>query len=203
MLVFFTAKLHVVNFHSFFNFLISSGIALKSREQRTSSPPCARSVEYFLHPVTVQSIVPPRRKNNKHTQDSFRGECPMIVPSFFNSHSILIGSVFRLSFSDQCLSNHHRPYFFINVVTSNITVPFKKLFHGSYPPSSRLNALPLLVYRLHMSVPSESRLRNMQCCKIFVPNIFVGCWPSKKFQYENFIQWKFSNLQNMLEKMYL
>ena len=28
-------------------------IALKSREQGTSSPPCARSAEYFLRPVTL------------------------------------------------------------------------------------------------------------------------------------------------------
>jgi len=35
----------------------SISIALKSREQGTSSPPCARSAEYFLHPATVHSIV--------------------------------------------------------------------------------------------------------------------------------------------------
>ena len=26
--------------------------------------------------------VPPRRRNSEHTRDSFRGKCPMIVPSF-------------------------------------------------------------------------------------------------------------------------
>ena len=35
----------------------SISVALKSREQRTLSPPCARSAEYFLRPVTVHSIV--------------------------------------------------------------------------------------------------------------------------------------------------
>ena len=35
----------------------SISVALKSREQRTLSPPCARSAEYFLHPVTAHSIV--------------------------------------------------------------------------------------------------------------------------------------------------
>ena len=35
----------------------SISVALKSREQGTSSPPCARSAEYFLRPVTVHSIV--------------------------------------------------------------------------------------------------------------------------------------------------
>ena len=35
----------------------SRSVPLKSREQGTSSPPYARSAEYFLHPVTVHSIV--------------------------------------------------------------------------------------------------------------------------------------------------
>ena len=35
----------------------SIGVALKSREQRTLSLPCARSAEYFLRPVTVYFIV--------------------------------------------------------------------------------------------------------------------------------------------------
>ena len=42
-----------------------------------------RSMEYLLAPVTVQDIVPPRRKKNEHTPDNLRGECPMIVPGFF------------------------------------------------------------------------------------------------------------------------
>jgi len=46
-----------------------------------------RSMEY-LPPVTVQDIVPPRRKKNEHTRDNHRGKCPMIVPVFFYSHGI-------------------------------------------------------------------------------------------------------------------
>ena len=42
-----------------------------------------RSMEYLLPPVTVQDIVPPRRKKNEHTPDNLRGKCPMIVPVFF------------------------------------------------------------------------------------------------------------------------
>ena len=34
----------------------SISVALKNRGQGTSSPPCARSAEYFLRPVTVHSI---------------------------------------------------------------------------------------------------------------------------------------------------
>ena len=31
-------------------------------------------------PVTVHSVVPPRRKNSEHTHDTFRAKCPMILP---------------------------------------------------------------------------------------------------------------------------
>ena len=57
----------------------SISVALKSRAHGTSSPPCARSAEYFLCPVTVT----PHCKNCEHTRYTFRGRCPMIVPSFF------------------------------------------------------------------------------------------------------------------------
>ena len=63
----------------------SISIALKEREQGTLCPPCARSAEYFLHPVTVHSVVTHHRKNSEHTRDTFRGKCPMIVPSFFTA----------------------------------------------------------------------------------------------------------------------
>ena len=33
-----------------------------------------RSVEYLLPQVTVQDIVPPRRKKNEHTRDNLRGK---------------------------------------------------------------------------------------------------------------------------------
>jgi len=42
-----------------------------------------RSLEYLLSPVTVQDIVPPRHKKNKHTPDNLCGKCPMIFPFFF------------------------------------------------------------------------------------------------------------------------
>ena len=46
-------------------------------------------MEYLLPPVTVQDIVPPRRKKNEYTPDNLRGECPMIFPFFFSySHGI-------------------------------------------------------------------------------------------------------------------
>ena len=42
-----------------------------------------RSLEYPLPPVTVQDIVPPRRKKNERTPDNLCGKCPMTVPFFF------------------------------------------------------------------------------------------------------------------------
>ena len=46
------------------------------------------SMEYLLPPLTLQDIVPPRRKKNEHTPDNLRGKCPMIVPVFFYGHGI-------------------------------------------------------------------------------------------------------------------
>ena len=40
----------------------SISVALKSREQRTLSPPCARSAEYFLRPVTVVATSPSQKQ---------------------------------------------------------------------------------------------------------------------------------------------
>ena len=40
-------------------------------------------MEYLLPPVTLQDIVPRRRKKNEHTPDNLRGKCPMIVPVFY------------------------------------------------------------------------------------------------------------------------
>jgi len=42
-------------------------------------------MEYLLPQVTVQDIVPPRRKKNEHTPDNLRGKCPMIVSVFLQS----------------------------------------------------------------------------------------------------------------------
>ena len=42
----------------------------------------------LLPSVTIQDIVPPRRKKNEHTPHNLRGKCPMIVPVFCYSHGI-------------------------------------------------------------------------------------------------------------------
>ena len=89
----------------------SINIALKGREQGTLCPPCARSAEYFLRPVTVRSIVPYRRKNSEHTRDTFRGKCPMIVPSFSQPQRI-DRNRFRGLFRTPTTLQPPPPYFF-------------------------------------------------------------------------------------------
>ena len=72
------------------------------------------------------NCVLPRHKNSEHTRNSFRGKCPIIVPSFFTA------TAYRLEdFSHTNASNRCRPYFFIYVVAAN-TILFVKHFHGSY-----------------------------------------------------------------------
>ena len=68
----------------FLNLRVSWALPWKEESGKvegTSSLPCARSAEYFLCPVTVHSIVPPRRKRvNTPGICTFWGKCPMIVP---------------------------------------------------------------------------------------------------------------------------
>ena len=69
----------------------SLNVALKS-QQGTSSPPCVRSAEYFLHPVTVHSLVPPRHKNSKHTRHLFSPWqllSPYVLPDFTSALACL------------------------------------------------------------------------------------------------------------------
>jgi len=84
-------------------------------------------MEYLLPPVTVQDIVPPRRKKNEDTPDNFRGKCPMIVPAFFYSHGIDLSTlnVVRLiHFSSSCLS-----HLFIYILATNATIS-SELLHA-------------------------------------------------------------------------
>ena len=62
-------------------------VALKSREQETSSPPCARSAEYFLRPVTVHSIVPPRPMNSASATEVVHFSTTRNLPMFKASES--------------------------------------------------------------------------------------------------------------------
>ena len=76
-------------FQIFFSFNISFGVTLNRSEHGTSRPPCGRSAEYLLWPVTVQVILPLRRRNSEHTLVIFIGKCPTIVPSLFTATAFL------------------------------------------------------------------------------------------------------------------
>ena len=53
-----------------FSFLISSCLPLKINLQRIPDPPCNKSKDYLLPPITTQSIVPFFNKNNNKICDS-------------------------------------------------------------------------------------------------------------------------------------
>ena len=97
----------------------SISVALKSREQGTSSPPCAKSAEYFLRPVTVHSIVATSPLQKQRTHPQYLSRQMSYDSSFFHSYSVSIGSVFGLSLAHQQLSNRRLSYFFIYMVASN------------------------------------------------------------------------------------
>ena len=123
----------------------SISIALKSRDPGTSNLPCARSAEYFLHPVTVL----PRRKNCEHIHDTFRGKCPMKVPSFF------VATVYRLeAFSDSLSHTNDSP-------TADIhgSLEYSNSFRKTLPwqllspyVSSPCSSLPLLTTKADYAI---------------------------------------------------
>ena len=97
-----------------------------------------RSMEYLLPPVTVQDIVPPRRKKNEHTPDNLRGTCPMIVP-FFYKHGIDLATlhVVRLihSSTSPAAASHIS---FTYMLAANATIASellhaRSLTHGQIP----------------------------------------------------------------------
>ena len=94
-------------------------VALQWGEQGTSSLPCAKSAEYFLHPVTVNFIVTTSPSQKQRTHPRYLSRQMSYDSSFFHSYSVSIGNIFGLSLAHQRLSNCHLPYFFIYVVASN------------------------------------------------------------------------------------
>ena len=116
----------------------SISVALKSRVHGTSNPPCARSAEYFLHPVTVHSIVPLRCKNSEHTPRYLSRQ--MSHDSYFLFHGS-IGNVFGLSFAQRRLFSRGLPYFFIYVIGLNTTI---HLENSSIAVTFSIRFFPLL-----------------------------------------------------------
>ena len=82
----------VSNLNKFFTFLMSALGPIKTKSQGISSPPCSRSVEYLLLPVTTQDIFPPLLKKENKALKPFLASDPL--EALFYCHCISIKSVF-------------------------------------------------------------------------------------------------------------
>ena len=103
---------------------------LKSREQGTSSLPCARSAEYFLHPVTVHSFYSTSPwQNSEHTRDSFRGKC-LFLP--FSQPQCINRKRFWTLFCTPTPLQLPPPILHYIRGSLEYNNSFQKLFHGSY-----------------------------------------------------------------------
>ena len=98
----------------------SISIALKSREQGTSSPPCARQLNISC--TLLHCIVPLHRKISEHTRDTFRGKCCMIV--LFSQPQSINRKRFQALFRTPRTLKLPLAIFFVCVVASNTTIPF-------------------------------------------------------------------------------
>ena len=149
----------------------SISVALKSREQGTLSLPCARSAEYFLCPDTVNSIVPPRHKNSKHTRRYLSRQMSYNSSSFtatvYRSEAFS-GSLSHTNDSPTANIRGSLKYVYSNFFRK--TLPWQLL---SQYVSSPCSSLPLLMCTCHTKA---NYVITMLCCKIF-----VGHRPYKKF----------------------
>ena len=102
---------------------------------------------------------------------------PLIVP-FSQPQHIYRKCCFGLSFAHQQLSNCCLPFFFIYVVASNTTFPFKKLFHGSYflrtflPPALAMYTIIYKGYLVNFLLKRKRFRRTSTLRKIFNTKIF-------------------------------
>ena len=103
-------------------------IALKSREQRTSSPPCARSDDDSCY-CTFYST---SSSQEQQTHPWYLSRQMSYDSSFFTATALSNRSVFGLSFARQRLSNCRLPYFFYMRGSLKYNYSFRKLFHGSF-----------------------------------------------------------------------
>ena len=102
-------------------FFTDFALPLKSNLHGISRPPCGRSTECRLLPVTSQHMLPPLLKKSEQTLKKFLGKCPIIVPFFVTAtvwrSLVLVGSLALQNFSNNCY-----PDVSIDVVASNTTV---------------------------------------------------------------------------------
>ena len=110
----------------------SVSIALKSRQQRTSSPPSGRSAEYSLCPVpsycTFYSTYPLQKQwtHPWHLSSQVSYDSSFLTATVYRSEAFS-GSLLYTNDSPTTA-----PILLIYVVASSATIPFEKLFHGSY-----------------------------------------------------------------------
>ena len=94
-----------------FSFLISSCLPLKINLQRIPDPPCSKSKDYLLPPITTQSIVPFFNKNNDNFCDSCsQWYCSLKLP------------LQQLPFANEMFINFCSPYVLIDLITTNTSV---------------------------------------------------------------------------------
>ena len=77
-----------LGFTIFFSFATSFTLPSKRKVKGTSSPPCNKSVEYFLFPVSQVKEFPLLRKSEQ-ARDIAHDRWPMIVPSFLTATAYL------------------------------------------------------------------------------------------------------------------
>ena len=75
----------------------SSLVYTCSETQGTSSPPCGKSTEYLLCPVTQYVILFPLLRKREQGRDIERGIRPIIIPSFLAqiTPSYIFANIFR------------------------------------------------------------------------------------------------------------
>ena len=160
-------------------------IALKSREQGTSSPPCARSAEYFLRPVTVHSIVPPRRKNSELPHDTFHGKCRMIVP--FSQPQRIDQKYFQALFRTPTTLQPPLPILLYMRGSLKYNHSFRKTVPWQLLRTFLLPAVACLSLRA-CAVWKPITLLQMLCCKMFALKSFRRMFTlrTRKFWQQNF-----------------
>ena len=134
----------------------SISIALKSREQGTSSLPCARSAEYFLRPVTLYSTSPSQDQQT-HPQHLSR---QMSYNSSFFTATEYRSEAFSGSLSHTKDSQTAACHIFYMRGSLKYNHSFWKLFHGSFS----LACLSLCARAVRKPI---TLLQTLCCVKIF------------------------------------
>ena len=130
-------------------------IALKSREQATSSPPCARSAEYFLRPITVHSTVATSPSQKQRTHPRYLSRQMSYDSSSFTAIA------YRLEAFRPPTTLPLPPPILLYICGSLEYISFWKTFLW------QLHVLSLYIFPPALATPLQTL-----CCKIFVLKYF-------------------------------